>query len=67
MKAEEFDRRFDAGEDITEALDLTKARRPKQELKRGKTDAVGRLLELSRNCASGRGDSRWTRDKLHDR
>ncbi|XEN30472.1 hypothetical protein M728_001069 [Ensifer sp. WSM1721] len=28
MKAAEFDRRFDAGEDITEAVDWRKARRP---------------------------------------
>ena len=28
MKAEEFDRRFDQGEDITDALDLEGARRP---------------------------------------
>jgi len=28
MKASEFDRRFDAGEDVTESLDLSQARRP---------------------------------------
>jgi hypothetical protein len=31
MKAEEFDRRFDAGEDMSEFFDLSKARRPNQE------------------------------------
>ena len=34
MKAKEFDDRFDQGLDITEALDLTKARRPRLEPKR---------------------------------
>jgi hypothetical protein len=34
MKAEEFDRRFDNGEDITEYLDLTTLSRP------GKTDML---------------------------
>ena len=28
MKASDFDRRFDAGEDVTALLDLKKARRP---------------------------------------
>lgn len=30
MKARAFDRKFDEGEDISEALDLSKARRPLQ-------------------------------------
>jgi hypothetical protein len=30
MKAEEFDERFDRGEDVTAALDFSKARRPGQ-------------------------------------
>ena len=38
MKAEEFDRRFDAGEDITEFLDLSKGRRPGLEQKRVNVD-----------------------------
>ena len=33
MKAKDLDKKFDAGEDITEHLDLTKARRPKLEQK----------------------------------
>ncbi len=28
MKAKEFDKKFDAGEEITEMLDLSKAKRP---------------------------------------
>ncbi|MEN6368804.1 MAG: CopG family transcriptional regulator [Thermotogota bacterium] len=38
MKAKEFDRRFDASEDVTSALDLTKARRPGHEQKRVNVD-----------------------------
>lgn len=38
MKAEEFDRRFDAGEDMTPYVDLTKARRPNQEPRRVNVD-----------------------------
>jgi hypothetical protein len=38
MKAKEFDRLFDSGEDITEYLDLAQARRPAQEQKRVNVD-----------------------------
>ena len=38
MKAKDFDRKFDAGERILEQLDLSKARRPKQKLKRVNVD-----------------------------
>jgi len=38
MKAEQFDAKFDAGEDITEHLDLSKARRTQQDLKRVNVD-----------------------------
>jgi hypothetical protein len=38
MKAEEFDRRLDDGEDITGELDLTKARRPGLEPRRVNVD-----------------------------
>ena len=38
MKAKDLDRAFDAGEDVTEFLDLSKARRPKQEQKRVNVD-----------------------------
>lgn len=38
MKARTFDRKFDAGEDITGALDLSQARRPKQAHKRVNVD-----------------------------
>ena len=38
MKAKTFDKNFDAGADITEHLDLSKARRPAQERKRVNVD-----------------------------
>ena len=38
MKADEFDRKFDDGEDIVEYLDLKKAKKPGQEQKRVNVD-----------------------------
>lgn len=38
MKASEFDRRFDAGEDVTEHLELAEVRRPGQEQERVNVD-----------------------------
>lgn len=38
MKAEDFDRKFDDGEDVTEYLDMADARRPEHEQKRVNID-----------------------------
>lgn len=38
MKASEFDERFDVGEDVTDLLDLSRARRPGLEQKRVNVD-----------------------------
>jgi hypothetical protein len=38
IKARQFDKRFDAGQDISKYLDMTKARRPGQEHKRVNVD-----------------------------
>jgi len=38
MKAKDLDKKFDAGEDITSYLDLSKARRPVQEQRRVNVD-----------------------------
>ena len=38
MKAKDLEKAFDAGEDITRYLDLSKARRPKQAQKRVNVD-----------------------------
>ena len=46
MKAEEFDRKFDAGEDITADLDLARARRPGEELRRVNVDFPVWMIEM---------------------
>lgn len=38
MKAREFDKKFDESKDISKYLDVSKARRPKQEQKRVNVD-----------------------------
>lgn len=38
MKSEEFDKKFDDGEDVSEHLDFSKARRPGREQKRVNVD-----------------------------
>lgn len=38
MKAREFDRRFDAGEDVSKYRDVANARRPEQQQKRVNVD-----------------------------
>jgi hypothetical protein len=38
MKAKDFDKKFDEGKSIVKHLDLSKARRPKQEQKRVNVD-----------------------------
>ena len=45
MKAKEFESDFDAGKDLTEALDLTRARRLKQEPKRVNVDFPVWMIE----------------------
>lgn len=38
VKAEQFDKRFDDGEDVTDTLDLSQARRPRQAQRRVNVD-----------------------------
>lgn len=38
MKASEFDKKFDSGEDILDDLDLSKAKRPEYDIKRVNVD-----------------------------
>ena len=38
MKAKDLDKKFDAGEDISQYLDVSKARRPQQDQKRVNVD-----------------------------
>ena len=60
MKAKDFDKKFEAGEDITAHLDLSQARRPEQDSKRvnidfpvwvvQKVDKEARRLGVSRQA-----------------
>jgi hypothetical protein len=45
MKAKKFDMDFDGGKDVTAALDLSKARRPLQEMKRVNVDFPSWMIE----------------------
>ncbi len=45
MKAKSFDAKFDKGEDVTGALDLSKARRPRQEQRRVNVDFPAWMIE----------------------
>ena len=46
MKAKEFDKKFDDGEDISKHLDVSKARRPAQEQKRVNVDFPLWMIKL---------------------
>lgn len=46
MKAREFDKRFDEGEDVSKHLDVAKARRPAQEQKRVNVDFPLWMVDL---------------------
>ena len=45
MKAKSFDAKFDKGEDVTNVLDLSKARRPLQEQRRVNVDFPTWMIE----------------------
>ena len=46
MKAKKLDNEFDRGKDISAALDLSKARRPKQEQRRVNVDFPTWMIEM---------------------
>lgn len=46
MKAEEFDKRFDEGEDISHVLEVSRTRRPAQEQKRVNVDFPLWMIQL---------------------
>jgi hypothetical protein len=46
MKAKKFDSDFDQGRDITGSLDLSKARRPKQQQRRVNVDFPTWMIEM---------------------
>ena len=64
MKAEEFDRRFDADEDVTDALDLTAARRLGQEARRVNVDFPVWMIESLDREASRLGVPRQSLIKM---
>jgi hypothetical protein len=45
MKASEFDKKFDDGENIISELDITRARRPGEEARRIKVDFPAWMVE----------------------
>ncbi|MBS3967094.1 MAG: hypothetical protein KGZ60_07580 [Truepera sp.] len=70
MKARAFDKKFDADEDITGALDLSRARRPKQAHKRVNVDFPIWMIESLDKEASRLGVTRqsiikvWLAERL---
>ena len=70
MKAREFDKRFDDGEDVSKYLDMTKARRPEQQHKRVNVDFPLWMIQLLDKEARRLGVPRqsiikvWIADRL---
>ncbi len=70
MKAKEFDKLFDNGEDVTEYLDLSKAERPNLKIKRVNVDFPQWMIESLDSEAKRTGVSRqaiiktWISDRL---
>jgi predicted DNA binding CopG/RHH family protein len=64
MKAKEFDKKFDAGEDITKYLDLLKAKRPGHEQKRVNVDFPVWMIESLDREASRLGVPRQSLIKM---
>ena len=64
MKAEEIDRKFDAGEDITEHLDLAATRRPGQETRRVNVDFPGWMVDALDHEAKRLGVTRQSIIKI---
>jgi hypothetical protein len=73
MKAEEFDERFDRGEDITSALDLAGARHPGYEQRRVNVDFPAWMVESLDREAKRLGVTRqsiikvWIAERLERR
>ena len=70
MKARKIDKKFDAGEDISQYFDTAKARRPEQELKRVNVDFPVWMIDLLDKEARRLGVPRqsiikvWVADRL---
>ena len=64
MKAKDFEKKFDAGEDVTKNLDLTKAKRPGHEQKRVNVDFPVWMIESLDREASRLGVPRQSLIKM---
>jgi hypothetical protein len=70
MKASNFDKKFDSGEDVTEFLDLANAKRPGLSIKRINVDVPSWMVESLDKEAHRIGTTRqslikfWIADKL---
>ena len=64
MKAKELDKKFDAGEDITKYLDLTRTKRPGHEQKRVNVDFPMWMIESLDREASRLGVPRQSLIKM---
>ena len=73
MKASNFDRKFDEGRDITDQLDLAKARRPGQEPRRVNVDFPSWMIDSLDREAKRLGVTRqsiikvWIAERLEKR
>ena len=70
MKAKDLDTRFDSGKDITDALDLSQARRPNQKQRRVNVDFPTWMIDSLDKEASRLGVTRqsiikvWLAERL---
>ena len=70
MKASDFDKRFDAGEDVTAMLDMKLARRPNLDPKRVNVDFPAWMVDSLDREARKRGITRqslikfWLADRI---
>ena len=64
MKARDFDKKFDSGQDITSALDMSKARRLNQEPRRINVDFPAWMVEMLDREAKRLGVTRQSIIKL---
>lgn len=73
MKAQDFDAAFDAGQDISEHLDIDNARRPARETRRVNVDFPAWMVEALDDEAQRLGITRqslikvWIADRLEQR
>lgn len=73
MKAKEFERKFERGEDLTEHLELSKARRPDEEQRRVNVDFPVWMIESLDREAKRLGVTRqsiikvWIAERLQQR